>query len=493
MIKALLLSSLGLNIGLLLGRLSGFVREVFIAATYGVSAQADILVLTLTVPDILVNILMGGALGAVLVPEFTQHPGKARGLLYQSLLLFGTVFLVISAVLCWQSNILVTLLAPGFARIQTIQAGTALGWVIWLMPLTILSGIVTAYLHAQNRFAVASLGTLIINSTIIIGLSLVYLGYGSLQLIVAFVLLGGLLRLLSQLLQVRISWSPWVSLTPSQVNKALFIRYVQVMLSGSALLLFPVIARAMASYNEQGSVALFTYATRLVEFPLTIAVTFLAVVFFPRLTQSFVHNLALHRKLVKYGVQITLGIALIAAIILISLGDAYAQIVYGYGNMDNSRVVLVATLTTIGLIALPLQGLSGFLTAVFNAQKDTKTPLLINGLGLIFFIVISRIYLFGEGLQALMWGMVISYGFICILQLTFLKIKSLNWWQVLFDRTFLMGLVCAMSLSLYISQWIDKLDASAWLSLLLAGLVGLLSLFVMALFHQEFRDKFKVK
>ena len=59
MLKKILLSSLYLNIGLLLGRLTGFVREAFVAANYGVSEKADIVVLMLTVPDLLVAILCG--------------------------------------------------------------------------------------------------------------------------------------------------------------------------------------------------------------------------------------------------------------------------------------------------------------------------------------------------------------------------------------------------------------------------------------------------
>lgn len=491
MIKALLLSSLAMNLGLLLGRLSGFAREAFVATTYGTTAQADIVVLMLTVPDLLVNILMGGALGAMLVPEFSQRPELARKLLYQSLLFFGMIFAGVSAGLYWQADILVSLLVPGFGEMQVEQSAIALGWVIWLIPLTVLAGVVTAYLHSQNRFAVAALGTLIINTTIIFGLLLIYYGYGSLWLLAVFVLLGGLIRLGSQLLQVRPVWKPLVSLQPRLLNKDLLTRYGQAMLSGSVLLLFPVVARALASYGGEGSVALFNYATRLVEFPLAIAVTFLAVIFFPRLSQSFSTDSAQHRLLVKYGVQITLGLSLVAAIPLISLSDAYAGIVYGHGDMQNSSVMLVAALTAIGLTALPLQGLAVFLTAVFNSRKDTRTPLLLNATGLVFFLLVSKFDLFGQGLPALMWGIVASYVLICILQLIFLKIEFFSWWRVLFEKTFLLGAICAAVLSECISWWVVQVGLSAWLSLLIVCVFAILSLFVMALFNGEFRSALK--
>ena len=388
---------------------------------------------------------------------------------------------------------MVGLLAPGFTELQVVQGTAAVGWVIWLVPLTVFSGVITAFHHAQNRFAIPAVGTFIVNCSIITGLLLVYTGYGSLRLVAIFVLIGGLMRLFSQLLQVHPVWNPVAGLFPWRLNKPLLIRYGQAMFSGSMLLLFPVVARALASYGDEGSVALFNYATRLVDFPLAIAVTFLTVVFFPRISNSFSNDPGQHRRLISYGVQITLGLSLVAAATLISLSDEYAKVVYSHGDMPNTSVILVASLTAVGLSALPLQGFSIFLTAVFNARKDTRTPLLLNGTGLIFFLLVSKKEIFGEGLVALMWGMVASYGLICVLQLMFLKIEKLNWRFVLLDKAFCSGVVCAVFISTCSSLWIATTDLAAWLSLLIACFFASLSLVVMALFNKELRSGLKLR
>jgi len=78
---------------------------------------------------------------------------------------------------------LVSLLVPGFGEAQASLAAVAIGWMIWLIPLTVLAGVLTAYLHAKNQFAIEALGTLIINSTIIVGLLLVHNGYGTMYLL----------------------------------------------------------------------------------------------------------------------------------------------------------------------------------------------------------------------------------------------------------------------------------------------------------------------
>lgn len=487
MIKTLVLSSLALNIGLLLGRLSGFAREAFIAATYGATTQADIVVLMLTVPDFLVAILMGGAMGVMLIPEFSQRPNSAHQLLYQSILFFGAFFALLSAVLYWQMHVFVTLLAPGFGEEKISAAIAVLDWVIWLIPLTVMSGVVTAFLHAENKFFIAAIGTLIINCFIIVGLVSAFISDGSLFLVAGFVLLGGCVRLLSQLLQVRLHWAPILSLMPWRLSNVLILRYGQAMMSGSMLLLFPVVARAMASYEGDGSVALFNYATRLIEFPLVIAITFLAAIFFPRMAKTFSCDLKQHKQLIHYGLQITLGISIVAAITLISLNDDYTDIVYGYGDMQDSDVARVAALISIGLVALPLQGVSIFLTAVFNARKNMLTPLYINGAGLLIFLFFNALNVFGQGLQALMWGMVVSYGFICILQFMFLKIEGLSWGDVLLNKAYISGFIFSVALTVSANNWINNSEFSAVFSLTLACLMALLSLFVMALFNKEFR------
>jgi len=493
MIKTILLSTLVLNIGLLLGRLSGLVRESIVATTYGTSSQADIVVLMLTVPDLLVNILVGGAMGAVLIPEFNSSPSNAKKLLFQAALFFGIVFTLISTLLYWQSYTLVELLAPGFENTQTLQASIGLGWVMWLVPLTVLAGIVTAYLHSKNKFAIASLGTLIINITIIAGLLLVYFGFGSIFWVAMFVLLGGALRLLSQLISVGIKWYPIQSFDSILLNKGILLRYMQALLSGSILLFIPVLAKAFASYSGEGSVAIMNYSTRLIEFPLAIAITVFTVTLFPRLSDSFINNKKLYNKLVGYGSQATLGISILIMIALILLSSHYVDVVFNYGNMQTGDLFTIQQLISIGLFILPLQGMSFFLTAVFHSQKNTKVPLIINSIGLLVFIMIYINSIFGNNLESIMWAMVCSYGLTFVLQLFLLKIDDLKIGQVFLNSEFVAGLfVSSVTLYLLVS-WVNNANFNSIIILFIAVLVGLLSLIILAVFNQEFRVLIKNK
>jgi O-antigen/teichoic acid export membrane protein len=178
---------------------------------------------------------------------------------------------------------------------------------------------------------------------------------------------------------------------------------------------------------------------------------------------------------------------------LILLNDSYAKFVYGHGNMEQSNIEVVAGLVVVGLLALPLQGVSSFLTSVFNARNDTKMPLLLNAAGLIFFLVTNRFGIFGEGLISLMWGIVASYGLICCLQFMLLKIENFRWRDTLFDASFCLGCLTAIAFSAFFCSWVSQLGLSAWASLMSACFFALLSIFIMALFNKHIRSTLKTR
>ena len=69
-------SFIAMNLGMLLGRLSGFGREALIANQLGASSQADVAILALLFPDLLANLLAGGAMGQSLFRCLVETENK---------------------------------------------------------------------------------------------------------------------------------------------------------------------------------------------------------------------------------------------------------------------------------------------------------------------------------------------------------------------------------------------------------------------------------
>jgi len=103
-----------LSAALLAGRLAGFGRELLLANGLGLSAQADMAVILLTVPDLLVNLLLSGGIGVALVPLLrSQSDAQAALLLRQAGLLVGGLFAVLGLAFALWPDLWLGLLAPG--------------------------------------------------------------------------------------------------------------------------------------------------------------------------------------------------------------------------------------------------------------------------------------------------------------------------------------------------------------------------------------------
>jgi len=87
---------------LLLGRLTGFGREWLRSARAGASGNSDLAIVLLTLPDLLVILLLGGGLGATLVPVLQQLPaGQRQRLAAQVPLPLGAAFALLAVGLAW--------------------------------------------------------------------------------------------------------------------------------------------------------------------------------------------------------------------------------------------------------------------------------------------------------------------------------------------------------------------------------------------------------
>ncbi|MEQ6341934.1 MAG: hypothetical protein M3A44_09850 [Gammaproteobacteria bacterium] len=415
-----------MSFAVLVGRASGFVRESFVAATYGVGQSADLAVLILTVPDLLVNILVGGALSVALIPEFKRlSPSEGVSLFLQSSIMIGGVFLLLAAFLMIFSQQLIHLVAPGFSPDTASRAADVIKYVLWVIPLTALAGVSTAYLQAHERFTAPAFGTLIFNIVVIVGLFFFVSDEDSLRLLCGFVILGGLLRWFSQLVCLPRSYLRSGSFRPSLISHPLLIHYCQALGAGSLLLLFPVVARAMASFNDEGALATFNYATKLVEFPLGVSITLLAVLLFPRLAEGFAKDSSSieSKKILHEGVTIVLILSFSMMISMAWFSADLSRLAFGWGKMSKEAVNSIGVLAAIGFLSLPAQGVSSLVVAAFNAKRDTATPFYINIGAIMCFLPASWLAGHAYGLPGLMAAMTASYWIIMVLHIVVLRAR----------------------------------------------------------------------
>ena len=420
LIRHLISAGLIVSSGILLGRVMGFLREVAVASKFGVSREADVVLFSLTLPDFLIGILMGGALAAALIPEFKRATAQEASLLFlQSSLLIGGAFSLLVVLSVWQAEPLIRLFAPGFDAASIQSAGSLLSLVLWVMPLTALAGVTMSYLQSKDHFAVPALGTFIFNTTLVVALFFFVSGPEDFQVLGLAVLIGGFLRWGSQMLRMTGHGMHWTQKGGWLISKELIVRYSQALAAGSLILVLPVIARALSSLAGPGGFAAINYSIKLIELPMGVGLGVLASVLFPKLAEMFAQDRS--EEGVKLAVDGILWVFIMGvAVILVFLcfGGPLTRLAFQWGVMPAEATDSIALLVSIGIVILPAQGILLLTTALANAKRDTRLPFHCSLVGVMVFVPLAWFLFRYYGLIGVMAALVAVYWLMMGVQIT---------------------------------------------------------------------------
>ena len=469
--KTIFISTVFVSTGVLLGRIAGFFREMAMANIFGVSAEADVAIFLLTLPDFLVSMLVAGALSVALIPEFKKFSKQqASSLFIQVSLIAVAAFSALVTLLIYFSEAVVTLFAPGFEGETANIAADKIHIVLWLIPITVLAGISTAFLQSRKRFFMPAMGTLIFNSCIVSGLLLFATDVNVLSYFVWFIVFAGLVRWWSQLWALKNDivldkiWSKVL------VSRILFQRYYQAVIALGLLSLFPVIVRVFSTTQGEGSLAMANYALRLVELPMGVIVGVFSVVLFPHLVGFYKD-----KNETEFSAVLTKGLfwAVACAVSIMSViiinSETIVALVYGWGEMSENNLSNIALLLMVSVLSLPFQATTIMLISAFNAQNDTKTPIKL-GFFAVSFLLFSCWY-GGEtlGLKGIVLAFVLSHLFMFIgLLLTFKLSKKNDRFDIDLGITgFILPVIIAFIISMAGSYSVTLLNISEFIQLVL--------------------------
>lgn len=416
-------ASLVLSVALMLGRFTGLLRELELASLFGVSRTADLAILLLTLPDILVNLLVAGGISASLVPRFsTLVPAQAIVLFRQAtvgvLVLFGVAGLVLVA---WPQGFFY-LIAPGIpapfgpGEIMLVAVGLAI-------PLTGAAGISGAYLNANQRFMAAGSGTLFFNLIVLCALVFAR-GSAAPLLILAWGVLGGaVLRWAIQLVVLpRMAW--FEKSVGLLIDKTL-IKSFAIASTGSVLLLLaPLFVRSIASTIGSGAIASFNYAQKLIELPLTILITAIGTVALSKLSLLHAKNKVEEaRDVVVRDTQYAMLVSGVLLLLGVWFSEAVVTVIFGRGKMDAAAIVRISDLTRIAFFGLPFAALSTMAAAKLNASHRVGLVLKSNFRALLLLPLLILPGLIGRSEQLLMLAVV---GFQAIASLLLARAARLD-------------------------------------------------------------------
>lgn len=352
----------------LASRLTGFVRDILIAAVLGSSAIADAYIAAFLLPNLFRRVLSEGAFNAAFIPiyarrkaeegeesvaAFTEHA-------LSSLVAFVLVALLISELLMPE---VIGLLTPGFrvAPEKFADAVTFARIAFVFVAAIVVVALLSSILNAMGRYGLVAVAPLILNFMLIgVLVWLIAMGWrgeyrAGLALVIT-VLAAGLVQLVYVANGLKRAGAPvrlGVPQADRDVRKLLMLMLPGLMLAGAGH--FNMVVAAQLSSSLPSAVSWLYYADRIFQLPLGFVAAAIGTVLLPEVARSFREgNTAAAEAAGNRALEFGMLLVLPAAVSLVILAEPIIDIIYRRGAF--STIDSVATAEVLRAIAIGLPG-----------------------------------------------------------------------------------------------------------------------------------------
>lgn len=382
-----------------LGLLLGFVRELMVASTFGLSPQLDVFVAVMTV-----QLFFGAQIGNALETAFISRiAGRSEtGAVFHSVkpAVYGLLCVNAGVVLClWGGGAwLLEGLFPRFDAGQQVLATQTLH--IFLLPIVCAStaGLLRAALSVMGAFVPGFMaGSVVSVCTIIsiiffssaLGIDALTVGVAVGNLAVLGFFLGRLALLTHGAGASTMKASPALKLNGwfTLWGAAATVLLGELVYAGVG-----VTERSLASWLPAGSLAAFFYASTIVSVPLSLVVVPLTTMMFPRMVDAFGRDgRAGVEQLRTHGLLLVMA-SVAVLLIVIPFAQTIVETVFMRGRFSAEHARLTASILSVTVIALPFMSLSRLVRNASYAVSDYRAPVAgmgaqvisLGGLGLLF-------------------------------------------------------------------------------------------------------------
>ena len=382
----------------LASRLLGLFRDRVLASEFGAGQMLDTYYAAFRIPDLIFNLLILGALSSAFIPIFSEllfKDEKKAWKLVNNFINVSLVFLLsLMAIIFLFAPYIMKLVTPGFNTVQ-LEEVTMLTRIMLLSPLLMaISSTIGGVLNSFGKFFAYSLAPILYNFGIILGALYLVPVWGNMGLAWG-VVFGAFAHMLVQVPTfLKVGFRPKLIFDMKDKNLLKIVSLMfPVTIGLAAVQINLLVDNIIGSTIEEGSISIINLATNLVSVPIGLVGISFATSVFPVLAYAhsqkkedvFIENFISTFRMILY-------LVMPAMILFIIFRAHIVRIVLGAGlfNVENT----VWTSRTLGYLSFGLvaQSLVPFLTRVFYATKDTKTPLKIVFVSVFFNIVCSIIF-----------------------------------------------------------------------------------------------------
>ncbi len=466
---------------------AGLVRNMVIAAQFGIGADLDAYYAAFKLPDLLFTIVAGGALATAFIPVFADFLADEdrAGAWRLASAITNIVFIVVtaSAVLAGilAPALVRTVIAPGFGPAEQAQTVQVMRIVLVSTVIFGVSAVQGSVLNGFKHFLLPALGAALYPIGITLGALFLAPTMGIAGLAVGAVI-GSALHLLVKvpgLLWYGFRWWPVLDLRGARSPAVLrvFTLMVPRILDLFVFQFSLILTTNLASRLGPGSVSALEWGWDAMQLPETIIGTAFGLVAFPTLAELAARgDLARLRSTLGETLRSVVALTVPAAVGLILLGQPLLSFLYERGQFD--AVAVDAVYATLRFFALGLVGHATLELAAraFFAQQDTVTPLIIAAITAVLAIGLGIVLMGSLGAGGLALGNSIAVTGEVLMLMAILRKRwgGVEGTQIL--RTLLRVLLASAIMGIAVAgvlAWTQSEGYGAFVQLLAGGLVGL--------------------
>lgn len=360
-------------------RISGFLREVFMAWRFGATLQTDIYIAAMTVPVLIVSFITLG-LNNSLIPVLAraEKEGKKEEFFNKLLTLVILLAVVMMFVIVILGRPLNNLLVRGFSPDEINQVIYYSRFMAVIALFQIVSYALMGYLQQSNRFFIAATASIPMNFGTIMG-AILTPNPNSIAIMAVGTIVGYFLQLLWVLfpfLKSKFKFKMKLDVR-DEYFRMLLILIVPVLVTLSVNQINGIIVRAFASNLEEGSISLLNYGLKVTSlFYQTLVVTLSTVLFTKQAKLSSEQDWRGIFQVTRDNISSIMMLIVPIMLGMMFLATEIIQIIFQRGEFtseDSIKGGMVLLFYSPSLIALSIKEL---LSKMFFSMQQPRKPMI---------------------------------------------------------------------------------------------------------------------
>lgn len=384
---------------ILISKMTGFLRDIVLAQTFGAGDITDAYLTALNIPVVLFNGI-SASLGTTFIPMFfkvkekegEEGVNKFTNNVLNMVILISILFIILGMLF---TPYIVKLFAIGFSGEVLNLTVDYLKIVLFSMVFIAANGLISSYLVASGNVYIS--GILSIPFNIFVILAIILGSITNSYIMVIGTLIAYIAQFLFQLpflSKKGYKHKFKINLKDENIKQIIYL-ILPVFFGSYVTQINAVVNRTLASTLDKGSITALDYANKLNMFAVGVIVIALSTIMYPVLSRlASENNMKGFKNNLSKSINIVIIVMVPIMVMLMNFSTPIVKILFEEGSFNSNATYLTSTALFYYSIGILACGLREILAKGFYSLQDTKTPVknatISVGINVLFSIVLVK-------------------------------------------------------------------------------------------------------